>query len=299
MSGVSVLTIVRNREAHLQQLAEGLRRSGRMPDELVVVDMSDDPARLDEMPFPVIVERLDGTDLPLAKARNRAASLAQHEHLLFLDVDCIPMAGCIDGMLTAMHTADGVVCADVRYLGPGEARGDWSEAELMLRGKSHPVRTFPASGIREERNPGLFWSLAFGIHARRFKSLGGFDEQFVGYGAEDTDFGFRAAKNDVPLYFVGGSVVCHQHHDTFEPPVQHVADIVRNANFFRRRWNRWPMEGWLRAFHGMGLVEWTTDKLEFRRGPTLEETSASFVTWPGSFADTDEDRIEQQRVLTA
>lgn len=299
MSGVSVLTIVRNREAHLQQLAEGLRRSDRMPDELVIIDMSDAPAWLDETPFPVIVDRLDGTDLPLAKARNRAASLAQHDHLLFLDVDCIPMAGCIDGILTALQTNDGIVCADVRYLGPRDARGDWSEAELMLRGISHPVRTFPVSGIRKETNPGLFWSLAFGIHAGRFRSLGGFDEQFVGYGAEDTDFGFRAAKNDVPLYFVGGSIVCHQHHESFEPPVQHVADIVRNANLFRRRWDRWPMEGWLQAFHDMGLVEWTSDNLEFRRGPTAKETSASLVAWSGRLDGADEDQSERQRVQSA
>ena len=44
----SVLTIVRNRAAHLDQLVEGLRRSATPPAELVVVDMSDVPVTVAE-----------------------------------------------------------------------------------------------------------------------------------------------------------------------------------------------------------------------------------------------------------
>ena len=46
MSGLSILTLVRNRELHLRQLVEGLRRSERSPDELIVVDMSDTPVSM-------------------------------------------------------------------------------------------------------------------------------------------------------------------------------------------------------------------------------------------------------------
>jgi hypothetical protein len=37
--------------------------------------------------------------------------------------------------------------------------------------------------------------------------------------------------------------------------VQHLADILHNGALFRRRWGRWPMEGWLLEFERMGLVE--------------------------------------------
>ncbi|MGK2883354.1 MAG: hypothetical protein ACSLE8_01015 [Rhodococcus sp. (in: high G+C Gram-positive bacteria)] len=30
---------------------------------------------------------------------------------------------------------------------------------------------------------------------------------------------------------------------------------MRNAALFHRRWNRWPMEGWLAAFEARGLIE--------------------------------------------
>lgn len=296
MTGISVLTIVRNREAHLTQLLEGLRRSDCQPDEVIIVDMGDEPLTSGEMPFPVVVDRMDGRGLPLAKARNRAAELARQDLLLFLDVDCIPLRACVGGMREALRGVQGVVCAEVRYLGPNDARGAWCESDLLIRGLPHPVRSFPETGMREEGNPGLFWSLAFGVHAKRFRDMGGFDETFVGYGAEDTDFGFRAAAAGVPLFFLGGAIVCHQHHDSHEPPIQHLADIVRNANVFKRRWNRWPMEGWLRAFHEMGLVDWTPDRLDLRRAPTAQECAASLTTWPGPLARHSGDRAELRGV---
>ena len=38
------------------------------------------------------------------------------------------------------------------------------------------------------------------------------------------------------------------------PPVEHVDDIVRNAEVYRRRWGVTPMLGWLEAFEERGLV---------------------------------------------
>lgn len=269
---LSVLTIVKNRAGHLAQLIEGLRRSTAPPFELVVVDMgSDPPATIGDLPFRARVVHLDGGGLPLAAARNAAARAASGDYLLFLDVDCIPMRGLVDAMADALAASDALICAQVRYLGPEDARGDWQEAELLSRSSGHPERRFPAHGMRQVENAGLFWSLVFGIHRERFFGLGGFDEAFTGYGAEDTDFGFRARKAGLPLLFMGGAGAFHQHHDSFEPPLQHLEDIVRNANVFRIRWDRWPMEGWLAAFQKLGLVSWDQDRLSVDRRPTDEE----------------------------
>jgi hypothetical protein len=53
---------------------------------------------------------------------------------------------------------------------------------------------------------------------------------------------------------VGDARAYHQHHESENPPVQHLDDIVRNGEVFARRWGRWPMEGWLGQFEQMGLV---------------------------------------------
>ena len=274
---VSALTIVRNRRGHLHQLVEGLRRGERTPDELIVVDMSDAPVDVPSAGFPIRIDRFETEGLPLAAARNRAAAQARFDSLVFLDVDCIPLGACVRRLAEELALHDALLCADVRYLGPADARGPWTEGDLLARGQHHPVRAFPARGVRRETNAGLFWSLAFAIRRALFEALGGFDEGFTGYGAEDTDFGFRARDAGIDLLFVGGAIACHQYHDSHEPPVQHVADIVRNARFFRARWDRWPMEGWLAAFTDMGLVHWQDDRLDLIRLPTAVELASSRV----------------------
>ena len=272
---LSVLTLVKNRAEHLANLVEGLGRSLRPPDELVVVDMSDDPVVLDHTSFPSKVVRLQTDGLPLARARNLAAANARGDHLLFLDVDCIPtrhLTGLID---VALCGRDVLVCAEVRYLAAGDNAPGWSEEDLMRRGRLHPVRDFPQTGLRVEPNAGLFWSLAFGLRQSRFQALGGFDERFTGYGAEDTDFGFRARDSGVPLLFMGGAGAFHQHHGVYNPPLQHFDDILNNAETFRSMWGDWPMVGWLNAFERLGLLRIEPDRLHRLRSPTSQEILAA------------------------
>jgi GT2 family glycosyltransferase len=204
LTGLSVLTLAKGRAGHLANLIEGLRRSDLPPDELVIVDMGGAPDELPETPFPVRRERIAGEGLPMAAARNRAASSARHDHLLFLDVDCIPAARLVAAMSETLGAHDALICPEVLYLGPEDARKVWREDDLIRRGAPHPVRPFPTSGLSTESNAGLFWSLAFGIRRNRFAALGGFDEAFTGYGAEDTDFGFRAKASGLPLLLMAG-----------------------------------------------------------------------------------------------
>lgn len=269
---ISVLTIVKNRADHLAELVEGLRRSVVPPDELVIVDMgSTPPIMAPDAAFPVRLVTLGMAGLPLAAARNAAAHIAKGEHLLFLDVDCIPMRGLVGEMRDQLERVDGLICAEAFYLGPTAARDGWDEEGLKLSARSHPVRAFPADGIRVEGNAGLFWSLVFAIRGSRFADLQGFDEAFSGYGAEDTDFGFRARDAGVPLLFKGGAGAFHQHHDVFDPPLQHLEDIVRNAQRFYDRWELWPMEGWLDGFENMGLIARIENRVILRRAASAAE----------------------------
>lgn len=262
MTGLSVLTLARGRTAHLVNLVEGLRRSQTPPAELVVIDMNDEPLILAPCPFPTRLVRLSGDRLPLAEARNLAARLSAGEKLLFLDADCIPSRGLVGALDRALDEIDAFICPETLYLGPQDARGRWSEADLDAAGKSHPVRPFPRSGRSIEPNPGLFWSLAFGVRRATFETLGGFDEAFVGYGGEDTDLGFAAQAAGVPIVLTAEARAFHQHHPSSDPPVEHLADIVRNAEIFRRKWGRWPMEGWLAAFERDGLIRVGAETIE-------------------------------------
>jgi len=275
MNAVSVLTIVKDRAGHLRQLIAGLTRSSSPPAELVIVDMSTLPLDIPKASFPITVIRLPDAGLPLAKARNLAARTASSAVLVFLDVDCIPARDLLSRLGHAVDGNDALICAEIRYL-PARGEGSvWTDAEMHDAGIAHPARDFPNEGLRIEANPGLFWSLAFGIRRSAFERLGGFDERFSGYGAEDTDFGFRAQAAELPLIFQGGAGAFHQHHGVCDPPLQHFHDIVRNARVFHALWRIWPMDGWLRRFSELGLITVHPDRIEHQRPPTDEELAAA------------------------
>ena len=268
---LSVLTLVKNREAHLAKLVEGLNRSSSKAHELVIIDMSDAPVAQTDSNIPTAIIRLECDGLPLAKARNLAAHHASGDLLLFLDVDCIPGHRLVADMSEALRAHDALICSGIGYLAAGDVQSSWCEQDLAHKARPHPVRDFTHQGLKREFNAGLFWSLAFGIRKAAFCAIEGFDENFSGYGAEDTDFGFRSRNAGMPLLFMGGTNAYHQHHEVFDPPLQHFDDIVRNARVFHRLWNFWPMDGWLNKFETMGLISRTSSTISLHRSPTQRE----------------------------
>lgn len=270
---IAVLTIAKGRQGHLANLIDGLCGGVEFPTSCIVIDMNDEPASLPATPFPLLHHHAPMNGLPLAEARNQAARLAGDAHLVFLDVDCIPAPGFVPVMRQALDAHDALVCCEVLYLPPNAAGG---AAGMEQSGRPHPHRPFPTRGSRLESNAGLFWSLAFGIRAATFQALGGFDTRFSGYGAEDTDLGFRARAAGVPLVLTAETRAFHQYHPVFDPPLQHFDDILANAGLFRDLHGIWPMDGWLCAFAAMGLIEWSPDgPLRCLRRPTSAEVAAA------------------------
>lgn len=266
---LTVATIVSGRTAHLERLAEGVGRSEARPLELVVVGIGEDPSPLEadgvEVRWARVERRPDG--LPLAAARNLALREARGELVLLLDVDCIPSRELCGAVRQALARTDVLAMAPVGYLPDGVARAPgWTEAELWQAATFHPGRG-PAPAALEPVEHRLLWSLALaGRRDTMGGRIGGFDEDYVGYGAEDTDFGFRARRAGVPLTWLGPHRAYHQHHSSSSPPTNHLDAIIRNARLFRSKWGVWPMEGWLRAFRERGLVDWDEqgERLEAR-----------------------------------
>lgn len=272
---VSVVTLNKGRGHHLARLLEGLGR-GLPPSEAVIVEMGGDDAPLPALGFPVRRTFLGSDGLPLAAARNAGRRAARSDLLVFLDVDCIPSAGFVAGLAAAAAEHDALVCCEIRYLTAGAVGDGWTEAALDRLGQRHPARVFPASGVSQAPQPGLFWSLAFAVRGPTYDRLGGFDAGFSGYGAEDTDLAFRAAEAGVPVLFAGGMRAFHQHHSACDPPLQHFSDIVANARRFHARHGLWPMDGWLDAFARLGLVRADRrDGLSVLRPPTEAEIAAA------------------------
>ena len=265
---VGVATIQRGRLGHLARQRAGVAGQLVAPDRYVVVSMDPEPpacAGAEVVHLPVA----DGEPLPLAAARNAALStLADVDLVILLDVDCIPGRELVARYVAAAHEQpDALLAGPVGRLGPLPAdREAPTRHELAAaRAAAGPARPIAPDGlVVHEPRVELFWSLSFAVRPTTHARVGGFDPGYAGYGAEDTDYAFRAREAGVALHWVGGAWAYHQHHPVSSPPREHLGDIVRNASRFRRRWGRWPMEGWLAAFAAEGLVEWepTGDRLE-------------------------------------
>lgn len=257
---VAVITVAHGRHDHLRSQHAALGRSQVEPDLYIVVAI-DDPWIVGwvppGVPHPQIVSFRGRADsLPLAAARNagaRAAIEAGATILVFLDVDCLAHPALV-GAYRAYAIGENLCCGPVGYL-PPQTNTDRLE-ELEAVAPPHPARPAPAPGevLSDPAGHALFWSLSFALDVALWKRIGGFDEGYVGYGAEDTDFGRRAAALGIPLLWLGSARAFHQYHPISDPPIEHVEAIVRNGARFAQKWGEWPMQDWLEGFVSRGLV---------------------------------------------
>ncbi|MEH3112340.1 glycosyltransferase family 2 protein [Pedobacter terrae] len=263
---ISLVTIVKNRRAALINMISGLECCSSKPAELVIIHMNEEPYQLPAATFPIRQQTVNSLHhLPLAAARNAAMLLADYDQVVFLDADCIPAPDFLSVYYKAFNRPDALISGRVRYLTAEAMKKNDLLEHMMEYSIADPVR----ENI-EQYSYELFWSLNFGCNKNTFKEIGGFDELFTGYGAEDTDFAFAAKAKSVPLMTIN-AMAFHQYHPSYDPPMNHLLDIISNAKAFREKWGIWPMEGWLSKFERAGLVEWSQDRLELRRMPSTSE----------------------------
>jgi GT2 family glycosyltransferase len=266
---VHVVTVAAGRHEHLRLQLDGLRRGDRRPDGHIVVAMSDPEIRdVCGRDAAVIECSTDEGRLPVARARNAgaAAALARGAELIvFLDVDCIPGSSLLSCYVAAAEalTTPALLSGPVTYLPPPPPAG-YDLAALDEMTDPHPDRPMPGAGTLADLDHNLFWSLSFATTPGTWAAIGGFCEEYAGYGAEDTDFGQAARKAGVPHLAVGGAHAYHQWHPSGDPPLQHLEDIVRNGRIFRDRWGWWPMAGWLHKFAELDLVHYDADSDDWR-----------------------------------
>lgn len=198
--------------------------------------------------------------LRVGTARNAAAELALSQDvdvLVFLDVDCLPGTQLLQRYVDAALTRPrDLLCGPVTYLHSVQRPASPDDLDALTR--PHPARPLPLEGAIDQAPDDqfdLFWSLSFAVTPLTWSRLGGFDEAYEGYGAEDTDLGRRARELGMGLQWVGGAHAYHQWHPSGSPPWRHLDDILRNGALFAERWGEWPMRGWIDAFVDAGAVE--------------------------------------------
>ena len=274
----SIVTLVKGRKKQLENMLQSIRQSSVKPEEVIIVWMEaqteqstvEDPELLLKQVY------LEGHHLPLSEARNLGFKQASNDMIVFLDVDCICGPRLLEKLIAKADDKT-ITSAPARYLPFVPLSGDYGT--VAKSACTHPKR------VLLETNTPLpyknFWSLVFAITTETFNLIGGFDENFTGYGGEDTDFAERFNQKGIRFIFVDDEVL-HQYHHKYMPPLNYLEAIVDNANYFNRKHDYFPMYRWLQTFCDMGYITYKQDQNTFETIalPSQKDINSTLSTLP-------------------
>ncbi len=246
---VSVITLVKNRVPEFYRLVRQLEAARVKPHELIVVWMTSPSSHslLQSDHFAIQHKFTTGSALPIAQARNRGAAASKANNLVFMDVDCVPHPE-LFSLLTAPPTR-GMV-QTTRF----------TEMAVMSRNERYSeLHALAARGARAEvtaSSRDTFNSALFSLSRTDFMHLGGFDEGYYGFGIGDIDFATRCARHGMPVK-THDVMTFKQYRHSRRCPLNHLLDIVANANRYREKWGYYPQTAWLTAFIAQGFVSKT------------------------------------------
>jgi glycosyltransferase involved in cell wall biosynthesis len=186
---------------HLAQKLNGQVKAGNVSVEVVFLDDGSDT------PIRDINKQVAGLEHVIYKeqenagrsqTRNRLASIATGNYLVFMDCDCDVPDGFVLEYLHNIHP-EAVVVGGLQY-GPCPA-----EASKKLRWKVGIKREVKTVDERRKKPYNNFLSSNF-MMPKRLMDVVLFETKLTGYGHEDTLFGIALKKADVPMIHIDNPV---------------------------------------------------------------------------------------------
>ena len=207
----SLIVTTYNSALMLRKVGESLLLQSRMPDEVVIADDGSDHETAEVVgecsrvfPFPVVHVWQEKRGFRAAKIRNEAIKKSSGEYIVLLDGDCVVNRHFISDHLSLaeegcfvqgkrVHVSRGAVAE----FGGEHANSMVKLLGLALTGKisnsHHVLRLPPPLAIRNRKLKGIK-SCNMSFFRRDVLSVNGFNEDFVGWGNEDSELACRFFK---------------------------------------------------------------------------------------------------------
>jgi GT2 family glycosyltransferase len=173
---------------------------------------------------PYALRVVTGEHRGAAAARNRAVAAASGSILIFNDDDMVPAPGFVRAHIAACEQAD-VLARGTRWSVPIDLVAAFLDLEVTEAACEALWRTARLTSaeawtlrslVADEAYPYRFLQACtsnLAVRRESFDSIGGFNESFgTGWGAEDTEFGYRAQDRGYSIALVAEAVNLHLEH---------------------------------------------------------------------------------------
>jgi len=250
---VSVIIATYNKPHYLERVIDGYLHQSVPPDEIVVADdgSTEETARLvekmrSESGFNIQHVWQEDIGFRLARVRNLAIARSLGDYLIFSDDDTIPCARMVEDHLR--YAEKGFFIQGHRVmLGPGIS-ASFTHRDIVLSTLAGAALTGEAGNIINSMR--LPWPLIKrsknlmgikGCNMSFFRedlvAVNGFDEEYEGWGREDSDLAERLFKYGLKRKDIKFRAVCyHLHHgshgrESLERNTTRLEDVVRKGDY--------------------------------------------------------------------
>lgn len=249
---MTVVVTTFNRAASLEKVLWALNVQTRLPDEVVVTDDGSSQDVLqslkryaDSLSFSLVFVRQEDRGFRLARCRNNGVRTACGDYIVFLDQDIVATPGYLDLYARHAKPAEFLVAYPVML---DERQSDALSLETIRRRDCAGVASGDQLGkVRNQYRKDTFYRFlrrvfgrgsrpkvrggAFGVSMADFARVNGFDENYVGWGAEDDDLGKRLYRAGI----TGRTVFTHDFPLHLRHPHSTGGEDSPNLDYYRRR----------------------------------------------------------------
>jgi len=167
----------------------------------------------------------------IACKRNFGAELATGTYLIYLDDDCVPAENYLRDVLTSIlqYDENTVLCGEIEF----EPHQIEKSNYYRYRDSLHP--SFSQTGA-SEMNAWTFVSMNYIIPKKLLLATGiAYNENFVGYGCEDHEYGWQIINNDIKIISSNNAIIHHEYNGSIKSYAKKINVTARDGMFVLKK----------------------------------------------------------------